>query len=86
MVNIAEDLLEFFFLAEHTTGFRSHLLNLIQQHRSEGIADIQHIDLNVFEIDIDHACGSVVIQEIMAPCRDLSVPLDEFLVRLAATS
>ncbi len=84
MKDVDAETLKSFFLCENGSGICDHIVQLIEQHHRDGARTPQHIDLNVFEIDIDHSAGTVVLQEIISPCRDMAMPLQEFLARLRA--
>lgn len=81
----SEDVLEFFFLAEGEVGFCDFLLARIQQH-SVLSPELQRLDLNVFELEVDHVNGTVLFREVIEPCREIAVPLPAFLARLAAAT
>jgi hypothetical protein len=78
-----EDLLEIFFSAKGEAGACDLLLARIQQ-LSVLAPELRRIVLNVFELDVDHVNGTVLLREINRPRREISVPLSVFVARLAA--
>jgi hypothetical protein len=79
----SEDLLEIFFSAKGEAGACELLLARIQQ-LSVLAPELQRIVLSVFELDVDHVNGTVLLREINRPRREICVPLSDFVARVAA--
>ena len=71
-----------FLSAENSQGLYDLLLDLIDKHRLGESSVHQEINLNVFDLEIDHSTGMVSIHDILAPRRVAVVPLVDVLARL----
>ena len=75
-------ILDEFLSAENSRGLYDLLLDLIDKHRLGGGSAHQEINLNVFDLEIDHSTGMVSIHDILDPRRGAVVPLVDVLARL----
>ena len=76
------DILNEFVSTENGPGLYDFLFNLIQKHRFSGGSAHQEINLNVFDLEIDHSTGMVSIHDILSPCRVAVMPLADVMARL----
>lgn len=75
-------ILDEFVSAENGPGLYDFLIDSIDKHRLDGASAHQDINLNEFDLEIDHSAGMVSIHDILSPCRVAVVPLADVLARL----
>ncbi len=78
------ELLGLFLDAENSPGLHAFLAGLTGRHGDGAGAARQAINLNMFDLVIDHSTGMVSIEEVISPCRDVVMPLADFLALLKA--